>query len=300
MQCLQVAELRGDFERLLANTETAHDVRIAIVKCTADITKIDAQRVQFSEPKIMRLLVDALQFPITSEGVESTTPSASAPTSCMELIIQVCRALGNIFYMNNDARTILDDIDGITTVIRLLDVRADASPWRWSTKDYNAAEFGKFVVVRCGMLSNYLMGHEQYTARALQLGIGPKLKRLAMDAIGDERRTEYDNALIQNVLPPLTVLVEGEPSVVFDDEFIRRLVRLVRVSGDDDIVGMVLDLLQHQAENPRLRLSLAQLGLCDAIYDRLQSYDMKTTSSADRMVVKLCGEILVQILTGGE
>lgn len=224
------------FVRLLGAAETPLIVKTGIAKCTAEITKADGQRRAFTEPAIMRVLVDALRE-------LGERPPADVSDASMEYVIQVCRALGNIFYQNDEAREILVRLDGDATLIGLLDVTAAAVP------ACSAADFMQFTAVRCGLIANYLVGGERVAKRAMELGIMAKIERLVVEATEDAAAVERNEDLVLNVLPPLTILTENVPDMVFEPELNRRLVRILGASTNADIAEMCLDLLHYQAEN---------------------------------------------------
>lgn len=183
----------------------------------------------------MGVLVDALRVPSERPG--------DVCDASMEYVIQACRALGNIFYQNDEAREILVRLDGDATLLRLLDVTAAAVP------ACSAADFMQFTAVRCGLIANYLVGGELVAKRAIDLGIMAKIERLVVEATGDAAAVERNEDLVLNVLPPLTILTENVPDMVFEPELNRRLVRILGASTNADIAEMCLDLLHYQAEN---------------------------------------------------
>lgn len=243
-------QLNADFERLLSNAAAQTlSTRLSVAKCIAEITKVDEQRQRLTHPTIIRLLVDALQMDtvLPSDDPTKTTKSIAHTTSpqTMNCLIQVCRALGNILYQNQDARRFISADGSEKALVRLLDVRADSLTC-------SVAEFGQFVTVRCGLISNYLVGGEEEAKLAMEHGIMLKIERLLVDASNSETAANAVRAneeLIVNVLPPLTIVTENVPDVVFGAELNRRLVSILGASTNADIAEMCLDLLHYQAEN---------------------------------------------------
>lgn len=221
----QDLRLNEDFLHLLKSTKISIEVRTKVAKCIADITKTDAQRKHFTETEVMRSLIDAIQL------IDQTTH--------MELVVQVCRALGNIFYQNDDALEILMKIGGDEALIKLLDV---------SKQDVQGSDetLIQFVNVRCGLISNYLVGGEAVAKRAMELQIMSKIERIVGECSVD---VETSEELLLNILPPLSILTENVPDLNFLPALNQQLVKILGESKNPDIAEMCLDLLHYQAEN---------------------------------------------------
>lgn len=161
----------------------------------------------------------------------------------LELVVQVCRALGNIFYENDEARDILIDIGGDETMIKLLDVGIGSSSL--CTDDETKVQ--QFVTVRCGLLSNYLVGGESVAKRAVEFGIMAKIELLISECT--TIYVEKHEHMLLNVLPPLSILTENVPDLNFPPTLNKQLVKVLAMSMNPDIAEMCLDLLHYQAEN---------------------------------------------------
>ena len=85
-------------------------------KCIAEITKSEVQRKKFTKPDIIAAFVECLR------KMPTNTANTTA-TGCLDLPIQICRALGNICYLNDEARDIILELNGDEVLLRLLDVQ---------------------------------------------------------------------------------------------------------------------------------------------------------------------------------
>lgn len=172
-----------------------------------------------------------------------TAPSAANA----ELVIQVCRALGNILYQNDDGRDIVTQLEGDVVLINLLD---------WTLKSGHGAsdeQLKQFLTVRCGVISNYLLGGETVAKQAMQHGIMVKIERIVGIAAVD---VMANDDLVLNVLLPLTILTETVPDLNFEPPLNRALVRILGESKNPDIAETCLDLLHYQAENGEILIAL--------------------------------------------
>lgn len=229
---LQQLNLNEDFQRLLCSDHLSVTVKTTVAKCIAEITKTDRQRKLFTEENIIQTLITAMGT------VVAAAPTAAASTTAnLEYLVQICRALGNIFYQNDEAREILMRTNGDAEIIRLLDVETENDEGGG-----DAPAMIQFVHVRCGLISNFLVGGEAMAKRAMELNIMERIERIIRLANKNEER-------LLNVLPPLSILTENVPDLNFEPTLNRLLVRILADSKNPDIAEMCLDLLHYQAEN---------------------------------------------------
>lgn len=250
------------------------NVRKEAAKCIAEITKSEVQRKKFTKLEIIKVFIDCLR-------------NVNSDTENMELPIQICRALGNICYLNDEARDIILDLKGDYVLIKLLDII--------DIKDKTNAL--QFVKVRGGLLSNYLLGGEGLAKRAMELEIMQKFQNII--AVGVENVEENEDLLL-NTLPLMSILTENVPDLNFDATLNIQLSRILAASTNPDLAEMCLELLHYQAENDDVKLLLAKDGLCETIYQLLEKYKTLASTSEARALMKLACELIVLILTGGK
>ncbi|XP_037926492.1 rap1 GTPase-GDP dissociation stimulator 1 isoform X2 [Hermetia illucens] len=243
-------------------------------KCIAEVTKTEAQRKKFTQKEIIEALINCLRRN-SNENFD------------MDLTIQICRALGNICYMNDDARNMILNIEGDADLMRLLDIEAGCD----SSKDL------QFIKVRGGFISNYLLGGEILAKRAMELKIMDKIQ-----AIIDKCMTnvEQNEDLLLNILPPLSILTENVSDLNFEPKLNKQLAQILAGSTNPDLAELCLELLHYQAENDDVKLLLAKEGLCETIYKLLEKYKTLASTSEARALMKLACDLIVLILTGDE
>lgn len=229
----------------LFSTCKSIELKIKIAKCIAEITKNEKQRHQFTNIIIIQQLIDVL-------ATEPHNMKTDFSTKSLEFIIQSCRALGNICYNNDDAHNILIQLNKDEILIRLLDVTLN------NNNDENCGAAGaaetdlhlQFIKVRCGLISNYLVGSEVIAKRAADLGIMEKFEKIIekCSKMIDDNNDENEDLLL-NTLAPLTILTENVTELNFSPALNRQLVKILGISKNPDIAEMCLDLLHDQAEN---------------------------------------------------
>lgn len=245
-------------------------------KCIAEITKSEIQRKKFTTTDMLSTFLECLR----NRQIDATDN--------LELVIQICRALGNICYLNDDARTIILEQKGDEVLLSLLDDRVNVE-----------SEVGlQFVKVRSGLISNYLLGDENFSKRAMELNIIGKIQCVMNDAM---ENVEKNEDILLSILPLLSILTEHVADLNFDEKLNIQMSRILQKSTNPDLAEMCLELLQYQAENDDVKLYLAKDGLCETIFRLLEKYkNFANTSSESRALMKLACDLIVLILLGGK
>lgn len=261
---IQTIDLKECFMQLL--NQNTPNVSLFTSTAIAEITKNSEQRVKFSNRDVLEKLMELLQSSIAKRQIE--------------LIIQICRALGNIFYSNDDARNIIFHLNGGSVLIELYDISMN------DVKDSQQLEL--FLKVRGGCMSNYLLGNEELSQRAIELKLIDKMKtRMIESKLG-----------LEHLLPVFSILTEQVSELIFQPDVIKLIVNALKTSSDSEVIEACLELLQCQSESDDVKLLLAQEGLCEHIFNSLERY--KKLSGEKTQLVKLSCDLIVLILTGDE
>lgn len=268
-----VEPLKDTFlELLIHNTP---NINLLVSKTIAEMTKNQEQRTKFSNNEVLEKLNELLALALTSKKQPGN----------IELIIQLCRALGNIFYSNDDARNIIFHLDGGKVLVELFNV---------SVNDINLEQVDScarnFNQVRSGVMSNYLLGNEELSQKAIELGIIDKMKQ----------RMEESNDGHEHLLPLFSILTEQVSDLIFHPEVLTLITRILKNSSDTEVVESCLELLQCQAESDDVKLLLAKEGLCEHIFNSFEKYKMFVGNDETKSLVKLTCDLIVLILTGGK
>lgn len=264
-------EIKDTFLDLLSRNTPS--VNVLVIKNIAEITKNVEQRSKFSNSDILEKLMEMLESSLKKRD--------------MDMIIQLCRALGNIFFSNDDSRNIIFHHDGGAALVKLFDIRNDELK--------SLEELHTFSKVRSGVTSNYLLGNEELSLKAIELGAIDKLKVRI-----DDGMNPFDEEILTHHLPILSILIEQVSELIFDADVLMRITRIFKHSKTSDVVEACLELLQCQAESDEVKLLLAKEGICEHIFGSLDKYKSLNGSVDAESLVKLSCDLIVLILTGGE
>lgn len=263
---IQNVELKDCFLDLL--NQNTPNINLKTATAIADITKNSEQRAKFSNRDILEKLIELLNLSISRRQ--------------FDLIIQLCRCFGNICYSNDDARNIIFHFNGGKVFVDLFDISNN------EIKDTEQLEL--FMKVRGGVMSNYLLGNEELSQKAIELKIIEKLKtRMKESSIG-----------LEHSLPLFSILTEQVSELIFQPDILKLIIEILKTSNDTEVIEACLELLQCQSESDDVKLLLAQEGLCEHIFNSIEKYKKFTGSVDSKVLVKLSCDLIVLILTGDD
>ena len=247
------------------------ELNIHVAKTIAEIAKNEDQRDKYTDQLVIQKLMAF--FKDDPEAIEHN--------------IQACRALGNICYSNDDARNLIKDENGDEVIYSLLQYKNTGSG---DTKL-------QFIKVRCGVISNYLLGNEDIADRAVDLKLIDKIQENLAECVTDVEKHED---LLLNVLPPLTILTEQVADLIFEPSLNKLLAKILAACTHPDVAESCLALLCYQAQNDEVKLLLAEEGFCETIYKLLETYKTFANTDEAKVLMKMACDLIVLILTGGE
>ncbi|XP_049299402.1 GTPase-GDP dissociation stimulator vimar [Anopheles funestus] len=269
-------DIKNDLLELLQLDNVS--VQIQVARCIAEVAKTENQRTKFTREDVIRRLTELLQIPASAK--ESTAKDAS-----LELATQICRALGNICYANDDARNIIKELGADKHIFALLDYDVN-------TDDEDRDQF---VRVRCGLISNYLLGSDEIAERAVELKLIDKLEKILTRCLTD---VDQHEELLLSILPPLSILTEQISDLYFAPSLNKTIAKILAKCTNPDIAESCLALLHYEAQNDDVKLLLAEEGLCETIYQLLEKYKTFANTDEARVLMKLACDLIVLILTG--
>uniref|UniRef100_A0A182LUM6 UNC-45/Cro1/She4 central domain-containing protein n=1 Tax=Anopheles culicifacies TaxID=139723 RepID=A0A182LUM6_9DIPT len=253
-------------------------LQIQAARCIAEVAKTDNQRTKFSKAEVILRLTKLLQVPASAKDSPANDVS-------LELATQICRALGNICYANDEARDIIKDLGVDSNIFALLDYDVD-------TDDEDRDQF---VRVRCGLISNYLLGSDEIAERAIELKLIDKLEKILTRCLVD---VDQHEVLLLSILPPLSILTEEISDLYFAPSLNKTIAKILAKCTNPDIAESCLALLHYEAQNDDVKLLLAEEGLCETIYQLLEKYKTFANTDEARVLMKLACDLIVLILTG--
>ncbi|KAG1695322.1 Rap1 GTPase-GDP dissociation stimulator 1-B [Nymphon striatum] len=244
------------------------DLHTKVAEVVAELAKTDIARESCVDAELIPHLLDVLD------------------TNGSELTVQVCRALGNICYENDDARLSIVNEKGVSRLLELL--RGLCRPLDPNSK----INMNDLRSVATGFLLNLSNTHEESQGQLLDEGAIDILKNY-LDQHNDEEVVTLHALLTLNCLCDSTA---GREKIT-KKELLASIVNLLSRKISDDLLETVLELLSNIAENDDAKFQLTELGICEKMINLVQSYVKQPGEESDQVVKNLC-DLLVIFLTG--
>eukprot|EP00057_Strongylocentrotus_purpuratus_P008535 XP_011663009.1 PREDICTED: rap1 GTPase-GDP dissociation stimulator 1-B [Strongylocentrotus purpuratus] len=209
-----------------------------------------------------------------------------------DVVVQACRALGNLCCDCEKAREALFQGGGLDNLIKLLEERlSDLEDNDENQALWNAA---------CGCLMNVTYDRSDIQKAAVSLGAIDLLITLL-------KRNESDIGLCGTAVMCFGNLAEPadtRPAFVGTEAAKCMVHALEKVSGDDQLEG-ILEIIASLIENDDMKLEFAKAGILDTLLDMLTARTASWTSQSTPKIeefdaVRVSIDLLVLLLTGDE
>ncbi|XP_049793819.1 GTPase-GDP dissociation stimulator vimar [Schistocerca nitens] len=248
------------------------DVVSKTAQVISELAKSDAGREKCADSELLGAIVKHLD----------------AKEDDIKLLIQICRALGNICYENDKGRTLLLEAHCLPPLIQVLE--------KFSSEA--GEEERNLRAVASGCLLNLLVGQENVQQKAVKNGLVSLLTKL-LETDGVESTGE-DTAT--HVLLILGLLADTVPSdeQLLDERLCCAVVKVLSVSKAPDVIEMSLELLHTQAENEQVKHCLAVAGLCELLITLLEKHKPEADGEEARNLMKMACDLIVLVLTGDD
>lgn len=267
----QVAErlARGGFastvkELLKLTSTTRPEVLVLLVQAIAEAAKNDVLRKLCSDPAVIEPLLGLV------------------PSSNYGVVLQACRALGNICYDNDEGREIVRSKQGMEQLLQLLQnlLEVDVRPDNLHT-------------VVSGCLLN-LTDMQEIQDQALQLGITDILLKYL------QKFSNVDDVAMHCVLV-LNGIADSDcgRKHLLETRTLSLLLANLDRNFSVEVIEVLLELFGNLAENDSVKENLAQLGFCEKLLNVLRQFQGSSSPSEEKQnVVKTVCDLIVLILTG--
>lgn len=260
---------RGGFastvkELLKLTSTTRPEVLVLLVQAIAEAAKNDVLRKLCSDPAVIEPLL----------GLVSS--------SNYGVVLQACRALGNICYDNDEGREIVRSKQGMEQLLQLLQnlLEVDVRPDNLHT-------------VVSGCLLN-LTDMQEIQDQALQLGITDILLKYL------QKFSNVDDVAMHCVLV-LNGIADSDcgRKHLLETRTLSLLLANLDRNFSVEVIEVFLELFGNLAENDSVKENLAQLGFCEKLLNVLRQFQGSSSPSEEKQnVVKTVCDLIVLILTG--
>ncbi|XP_054262952.1 GTPase-GDP dissociation stimulator vimar [Macrosteles quadrilineatus] len=204
-----------------------------------------------------------------------------------KLLIQACRALGNICYENSEGNKLVVEGDGLSAVLCVLR-RAVSQPDEPHATQLRACS--------AGCLLNLLMGQDHLYPKALDLDIMELLCSVLELGVTKEGEEAAIHTMV--ILGLLTDAAPG--TLTLSEKLCNITVKTLEASTSGELSELCVELLHTQAENESVRLHLAKAGLCELLVDLLEKHRPLVEDDETRNLLKMACDLIIIILNGDD
>ncbi|XP_053995605.1 GTPase-GDP dissociation stimulator vimar [Hylaeus anthracinus] len=242
------------------------EIIVRTAKAIAEIAKNERGREKCTSIDLVNALIDLLK------------------DDRIDVLTQTSRALGNICYENENGKKFIDDNNGLTSILAVLEKSV-------TLKNVEGVPFLRNVAA--GLLLNFLLDRSSLHKEALQQETVP----IICSILEIDGTTGGEAAM--HALPILGIL--DDANIEFLDERLTKiLIDILASDTSSELSEMCLELLHGQAENENVKLLLAKAGVCELLLKLLEKHSPYCTDEETRLLLKLACNLIVLVLTGDE
>lgn len=198
------------------------EIQILTTKAVAELAKNNNQRTYLSNKDIIHDLLTLLNKTVDNNDIVFAT--------------QLCRALGNICFDNNNSRNILEELNAIETFRKLLKIAENSE----------SDEYQQLRTVTCGFLLNFLMDKENLLINTWETGILDEIESIINI---EKHRLNIKDDCLMHLLFILGLYSDNVVDCCFKLSLNAILVDLLKRSENLDISEMCLQLLHQQCDH---------------------------------------------------
>ncbi|KAK0182586.1 hypothetical protein PV327_000711 [Microctonus hyperodae] len=251
-------------------TLLTHKSNVIVTKATktiAELARTKDGREKCSQNELVKLLINLLK------------------EDDIDLITQVCRALGNICYENASASKMVKENDGLSLILSVLKKSV-------YMKDEEGAGFLRYVA------AGFLLNSQTDQSEAIdQKELEQNLIPIICDVLEIDGVTGGNSAM--HALLTLEALNESGHQFL-NERLAKVLVDILDVDISTELSELCLTLLQGQAEHGETKLLLAKTGVCELLLKLLEKHVAECMDEESRVILKDACDFVVFIMTGEE
>ncbi|KAK5640016.1 hypothetical protein RI129_010827 [Pyrocoelia pectoralis] len=244
---------------------SSKEILLLLTEAIAELAKVEENRNIFTVGTVVRFLTTSL-----GETDDS-------------LIIQTCRALCNICFDNENARTLIGS-EGLLTLISVI-------------KQNSLSKNFKLLNVAYACMLNLLMGNDELQKLAVKCDIITSMEVTLKLAVTN--LVENEDCCL-HILLTLNILTDHLVDTQLSDDFCCVLIDILKVSNHPEICVISLEILHLQLENNDIKILLAKKGVCELVFELVEKYKHQVDDEDSRAALKMACDIIVLILTGDE
>ncbi|XP_066599974.1 GTPase-GDP dissociation stimulator vimar isoform X2 [Prorops nasuta] len=238
------------------------DIQSKAAKAVADISKIEEGRRQCTNETLIKELMSHMQNDNT------------------QVLVQTCRALGNICYKNENAKSLIHNEGGLKTILNVLKIGIVTG---------NLENGSSLRNVASGLLLNFLSCQDILKKEDLDDEILP----LILKVLEIEGPTGGEAAMSAIIILELL----KDVGVEFEDEKLTKiLVSILASNVSSELSEACLEFLYSNVEKDKIKIFYAKTGLVELLIELLEKHSFRCNDET-RSVLQVACNLIILILT---
>lgn len=247
------------------------------IEAIAELVKCEEKRETYAVKDIIGPILDILRKETTTDNVE--------------LVKQCCRALGNLCCDCDTARRTIISLDGITTLIKLLEKSIDM-------------QLQEIQTLSSKSLLNFGIGGAEFTESIYQGGVVDLVQRILTIEL---KKPDFDDDTVSTCLLILSVINDNTPELLYNEVINKTVLRVLKETSNVEISELCLDHLHAQAEHESVKTLIAKEEGVQLVCSRLEQLvarheagELNADDSEVEAIMKQACELVIIVLTGDE
>lgn len=283
---LDVGAVEAIINALQENNEQFDEATIkSILEAVVALLEINAPE---SKAKVLMLIAEIAKseetrVPCVKAGLISAILS-NLESDDPNVVLQALRAIGNISFDNELAKSTLLENQGAEKIVKKLEVLE---------KSFNENSDNKLELAACGSMLNVASDDEALTEEAVSFGAVSFL-------LGFVKQSLHSNtALCRMALSAVSVLISSEKGKASfsESDGVTILMKVLQESDDKEFVDLVFEIFSSLVVDDNVKKALVQQGYAEHLANIVSSAKNVTDDESLREKVQSAADMIVMLLT---
>jgi len=285
-EVLDVGAVEAIINALQANDEQFDETNIkSILEAVVALLEIDVPE---SKAKVLMLIAEIAKseetrVPCVKAGLISTILS-SLESDDPRIVLQALRAIGNISFDNELAKSTLLENQGAEKIVNKLEVLE---------KSFDENSDNKLELAACGSMLNVASDDEALTEEAVSFGAVSFL-------LGFVKQSLHSNpALCRMALSAVSVLISSEKGKASfsESDGVAILMKVLQESEDQEFADLVFEIFSPVVVDDNVKKALVQQGYAEYLANIVSSARNVTDDENAREKMQSAADMIVMLLT---
>ncbi|KAL9957921.1 hypothetical protein ACROYT_G034877 [Oculina patagonica] len=271
---------------LQSNNEPFDEATInSILEAVVALLEVDVPE---SKAKVLMLIAELAKseetrVPCVKAGLISTILS-NLESEDTNIVLQSLRAIGNISFDNELAKTALLENHGAEKIVKKLEVLE---------KSFDENSDNKLELAACGSMLNVASDDEALTEEAVSFGAVSFL-------LGFVKQSLHSNpSLCQMALSAVSVLISSEKGKASfsESDGVNILMKVVQESEDEELIDMVFEICSSVVVDDNVKKTLVQQGYAEHLANIVSSAKEEAEDESLKEKMQSAADLIVMLLT---